>query len=304
MPRILGIASLFAFTATFCMQPVDVLDAATIRHTLAAHGEALTAHGEALAAHGEALTVEVLASCESTNTVLLDRPAGDTPHLLLADAQTAGRGRRGRGWISAPGAALTFSLAWSFAGPVGRLRGLSLAIGVGLARALHALGAHAVRLKWPNDLLVPQQLNGQSVDAKLGGVLIETRARSGVTHAVVGVGLNWRRLPGLDARLGRRVASLEDLLDPLPSRNALAASLAAELARTLRTFDREGLALFRAEWETLHAYQGERLKVRTGDGRVLAGTAEGIAEDGALLLRNRRGLHPVSDASVMRARTS
>lgn len=269
------------------MHPADVLEAAAIRATLAARGEPIA--------------VEVLAQCESTNSALLERRADRSPLLLLADAQTAGRGRRGRSWVSAAGTAVTFSLRWSFAGPVGRLRGASLAIGVGLARTLHAFGAPDVRLKWPNDLLAPRALNGARVEGKLGGVLVETRSGAGGVIAVIGVGLNWRRQPELDAQLGRPVASLEDLLDPLPSRNSLAAGLAAGLAGTLRTFDAEGLANFRPAWEALHAYQGARLRVRTGDGRVIAGTAEGIAADGALLLRNRRGLHPVTDASVLRA---
>ncbi len=224
------------------------------------------------------------------------RETGSGAAVLVTDEQTAGRGRRGRRWYASPGSALMFSLRWEFAGPVARLRGLSLAAGVGIANALRALGASGVALKWPNDLLAGS--------AKLGGVLIETRASVGRVAAVIGVGINCRAQPGLDARLGRGVAALEELITPLPSRNLIAAQLVAELARTLRAFDAGGLASFRGAWEAMHAQQGERMRVRTAGGRIVAGVAEGIAADGALLLRNRRGLHAIASGTVMRAGTA
>lgn len=239
------------------------------------------------------MTVDVRARCGSTNTELLalERAAG--PVLLLADEQTAGRGRRGRRWHASPGSALMFSLRWEFAGPVARLRGLSLATGVGITAALRALGARGLALKWPNDLLAGQ--------GKLGGVLIETRSAHGRIAAVIGIGINCRRQGGLATRLGRSIAALEDLVDPLPARNALAVRLVAELARTLRGFDAGGLTAFRGAWESLHAQQGERMRVRIADGRIVAGVAEGIADDGALLLRNRRGVRSIASGTVMRA---
>ncbi len=260
------------------MRAIDPLNAEAIR--------------AGLAARGEALEVEVCERCPSTNTELLARSDAQAPLLLLAEEQTAGRGRRGRRWYASPGSALMFSLRWRFTGPPARLRGLSLATGVGIANALRALGAHGVALKWPNDLLVG--------DAKLGGMLIETRSSAGQVTAVIGVGLNCRRQPGLATRLKRPVAALEELLRPLPARNTLVARLAAELACTLRTFDASGLAAFRSEWESMHAQQGKPMRVRIADGRVVAGIAQGIAADGALLLRNRRGVRSVTSGTVMR----
>ncbi len=99
--------------------------------------------------------------CGSTNTVLLDE--GKPGVLLIADEQTAGRGRRGRRWYSAPGADIAFSLSAEVAKPP---PGLSLVAGVAAARALRALGVAQAALKWPNDLLVG--------GAKLGGILVET----------------------------------------------------------------------------------------------------------------------------------
>ena len=247
---------------------------------------------------GTPLEVEVLASCTSTNSVLLERAAEPHPLLLIADEQRAGRGRRGRRWITQRGAALTFSLRWHFRAPAHALRGLSLAVGVALARALRALGARAVGLKWPNDLLVAGS------NAKLGGVLVETHAAAGGTAAIIGVGLNYRSVPGLEESLLRRIAALEELLEPLPRREALAVRLAAELVRALRAFETGGLAAFSEEWESLHAFRGQYLSVSTGDGIVLAGTAEGIAADGALLLRTGNGVRSIYNGSIAPARAA
>jgi BirA family biotin operon repressor/biotin-[acetyl-CoA-carboxylase] ligase len=253
-----------------------------------------------LALEGETLAVEVLASCTSTNSLLLERAHEPGALLLIADEQSAGRGRRGRRWTSERGAALTFSLRWRFAGPAQALRGLSLAVGVALARSLHALGAHEIGLKWPNDLLA----TGRNAGAKLGGVLIETRAAGGGVVAIIGVGLNCRAVPGLERRLRRRLAALEELVQPLPRRDALAARLAAGLARDLRRFESGGLAAFSQEWESLHALQGRRLRVSTDHGQVLSGYADGLAADGGLLLRTRDGMRTVYSGSVVAARSA
>jgi BirA family biotin operon repressor/biotin-[acetyl-CoA-carboxylase] ligase len=253
-----------------------------------------------LALEGETLAVEVLGSCTSTNSLLLERADEPGALLLIADEQTAGRGRRGRRWTTQRGAALTFSLRWRFAAPAQALRGLSLAAGVALARALRALGAREVGLKWPNDLLA----TGRNAGAKLGGILIETRAVGGGIAAIIGVGLNYRAIPGLDKRLRRRLAALEELLQPLPHRDLLAARLVGELTRALRAFEAGGLAVFSEEWESLHAFRGERLRVSIDRGRVVSGTAEGLAADGGLRLRTRSGMRTVYNGSVAMARSA
>ncbi len=264
----------------------DALDAVSIRRGL-----------ESL---GVQLAVEVCERCTSTNTLLLERSAEGVPALLFAEEQTAGRGRRGRRWHSERGAALMFSLRRHFSGTVGRLGGLSLAAGVGVARALQALGANGVGLKWPNDLLAPARLGG----GKLGGILVETRASGGQVSVVVGVGLNCRRTEGLDGRLRRRVAALDELMDPLPARNEIAIHVAAGLAGALESFENAGFDTFRPEWESMHANQGETMKVRMADGRVVSGVADGLAPDGGLLLRTRRGVRAIHSGSVVRGRAA
>jgi len=237
--------------------------------------------------------VRVLGRCASTNALLLAEPLA-RPVLLAADEQTAGRGRRGRRWHSPRGYGALFSLGLALERPVRELGGLSIVAGVAAVRALRALGAQQVALKWPNDLMLGE--------AKLGGILAQTRARGHGSAAVIGIGINQRRAPGLAARLRRGVASLQDCLAPLPARNDVIGAVARAVLAALRDFDAAGFEPFRGDWDALHAHAGRRLRVRLADGRVLAGVAAGLAADGALQLRTRGGLRTVRNGRVLAAR--
>jgi BirA family biotin operon repressor/biotin-[acetyl-CoA-carboxylase] ligase len=213
---------------------------------------------------------------------------GKAQVLLIAEEQTAGRGRRGRRWHSAPGAGLTFSLSALIRRPARELAGLSLVAGVAAARALRALGVAQAALKWPNDLLAE--------GAKLGGILVETRG----SFAVIGVGINCRRDPALAARLRRPVAALDQYITL--DRDRVIERVAQCLIDALATFDALGLEPLRGEWERLHAHAGKRLRVRLADGRVLTGLARGLDGEGALRLETRAGLRAVRGGRVLSAR--
>ncbi len=241
-----------------------------------------------------AVGVEVAARCDSTNARLLARAFHDERAVLLAaEEQTAGRGRRGRRWRSAPGAGATFSILRRMRCAPAALAGVSLAVGVAAVRALRALGACSVALKWPNDLLAGE--------AKLGGILVETRLQGREIAAVVGIGINCRAAPALGAR---RVASLDEILQPAIARNALIGAVAREVLAALAAFEREGLAAFAAEWTALHAHEGRRLRLRLADGRLVSGVATGLARDGALRLRTRSGVREIPGARVVAARAA
>jgi len=228
--------------------------------------------------------VRVVRECTSTNSVLLEERAGT--RLLAAEAQTAGRGRRGRRWHGAAGRAITFSLARSLSRSPREFASLSLVAGVAAARSLRAFGAD-VALKWPNDLVAN--------DAKLGGILIETRAPARV---VVGIGVNYRPDSALATRVGRPVTSLAELVTVLPDRNAVIAALARSLMQALDAFEARGFEALRGEWLALHAYAGRRLRVRLADGRSITGVAAGLAEGGELQIRTRGGLRSVRSGTV------
>jgi BirA family biotin operon repressor/biotin-[acetyl-CoA-carboxylase] ligase len=239
------------------------------------------------------LQVQVVERCTSTNTVLF-RKSISSPCLLATEHQTAGRGRRGRRWHSAPCAGITFSLALTVRRPMREMPALSLVAGVAASKALRTLGVAEAALKWPNDLV----LRG----AKLGGILVETRANGAGCHAVIGIGVNCRRDPGLGRKLGRAVAFLSDEI--LISRNRVIRELARALLEALRDFEARGLEAVRSEWEAMDAHAGQRLRVRLADGRVVTGVASGLADNGALQLLTRKGLQSVTSGRVVSARAA
>ena len=227
--------------------------------------------------------VRVVDSCASTNISVCEHGM-KSPVLLAAEEQTAGRGRRGRRWHSPRGAGITFSLAVPLRRPARELAALPLVAGVALARALRALGV-PVSLKWPNDLVVGE--------AKLGGVLVESRA--GV--AVIGVGVNCRRVAGLEAQLGRRVAFLE-----MPDRNLVIGRLGGALLDALQEFEARGFAALRGQWQAMDVNAGRRLRVRLADGTTMSGLSQGISEDGALRMLTRKGVRELRSGRVVSAR--
>ena len=230
------------------------------------------------------VAVRVLARCTSTNSLLLADPSR-APLLLAAEAQTEGRGRRGRRWHGAPGRSIAFSLARTIRRPVREHASLSLVAGVAAAQALRELGA-PVQLKWPNDLLC-----GAS---KLGGILVETRG----ARAVIGIGINYAADPALRARVRRPLADLEQCLAPPPSRNRVIQAVGISLVAALDVFERDGFEALRGAWLALDAYSGLRLRVRLADGRSLTGISAGLAEDGGLCLQTRAGLRAVRSGTV------
>ncbi len=229
------------------------------------------------------LSIDVLAECASTSTELLERAARGAGHgsVVACEHQSAGRGRRGNAWICAPGGSLAFSVLWRFDARPAALSGLGLAVAVLAVSALERAGVAGVQVKWPNDLV--------HRDRKLGGILVEVSGESAAA-AVIGVGINVRLDAHARARVGRPVADLADCAARPPSRTALLGALLESLADGLARFAREGFAPFREEWLRRHAWQGRRVALTVSGRPVAVGEALGIAEDGALVLRSRRGV--------------
>jgi BirA family biotin operon repressor/biotin-[acetyl-CoA-carboxylase] ligase len=229
---------------------------------------------------GSGVTVEVVAETGSTNADLLARASQlSGPVLLIAEHQTAGRGRAGRSWLSAPGHSLTFSLAWKFEGGLQQLTGLPLAVGVALAETLGHLG-QPVQLKWPNDLLKDGD--------KLAGILVEAQpVGAGATWAIIGIGLNLAMPDELEARIGRSVATVPWLARM--DRDALAAALLDGLAQALDQFAQAGFGAFSARWNLLHGWQGQLVTVIDRGEVLQEGLAAGVDDGGRLLLDTAQG---------------
>jgi BirA family biotin operon repressor/biotin-[acetyl-CoA-carboxylase] ligase len=239
--------------------------------------------------------LDVMWATTSTNSRLLERPnppAGSC-EALLAEFQSAGRGRRGRTWLAPPGGAVCLSLSWTFPEVPRDVGALSLAVGVCVLRALESQGISDVRLKWPNDVLI--------ADRKLGGVLIELRAESaGPACAVIGIGLNVALgavLLEKIAATGLQAVDLTSVATKPVSRNALAAGLIECVVRGLLEFEREGLRPFVEEWRHADALRARPVSVQAGD-ETARGLARGIDLTGALLLETPQGLRKFFSGEV------
>jgi BirA family biotin operon repressor/biotin-[acetyl-CoA-carboxylase] ligase len=228
-------------------------------------------------------TVEVLPERDSTNSELMRRARSGRlePVLLVAQRQTAGRGRLGRSWIGDAGESLTFSLGLPLA--PADWSGLSVAVGVGVAESLHP----RIQLKWPNDLWLS--------DRKLAGVLIETASfgEGGGTrrYAVIGIGINIgaRNAAGLSVP----PAGLWELLPGVQPGEVLL-RVALPLVQAVHNFENFGFAPFQARFNARDALRDR--SVVLSDGTV--GTAHGASEGGALMVHTARGMNTVTSAEV------
>ncbi len=257
-------------------------------------------------------TVEVLPSIDSTSTELMRRArAGRAePTLLVAEAQTAGRGRMGRPWQSqaegteAERTGALPSLMFSLGLPLAPTdwSGLSLAVGVSVAESLQPVlpapggAAPRIGLKWPNDLW----LDG---DRKLGGILVETASfvapqaagtagtGPGARYVVVGIGINLLPRPG--DGMNTPPASLSEV-DPALDAPAALERIAAPLVATLQAFERHGFAPVQPRFARRDVLAGRDVTLSDGQ----AGSARGVAADGALQVQTPGGLQAVTSSEI------
>nr|WP_054668097.1 bifunctional biotin--[acetyl-CoA-carboxylase] ligase/biotin operon repressor BirA [Stenotrophomonas acidaminiphila] len=246
-------------------QPLELLDRARILEQLAP--------GVA----GSVAALEIGWTVGSTNSELLRRSAPlRGVEVLLAERQTGGRGRRGRHWASPLAANIYLSVSRSFAGGLSRMGGLSLAAGVAVGEALHALGFAAAGLKWPNDVLVDGR--------KLGGLLVEGGGEfAGPARAVIGLGLNVRMPAGIAADITQPWADLDTLAGAPVSRNRVVAAVLSQLLPALDLFEQQGLGPFLPRHAAMDVLAGRPVRVEEA-GTLYEGVARGLAEDGALRL--------------------
>lgn len=241
-------------------------------------------------------TIEVLPQVDSTSTELMRRARQGLvePSLLVAELQTAGRGRLGRPWVGQPGESLMFSLGlllaprdWS---------GLSLAVGATVAEALQPGGGtgdgRRLGLKWPNDLW----LEG---DRKLGGILIETAslvgpaadAHPGARYVVIGIGLNV--CPREAQGLSTPPACLQEV-DPRWTAPSALACVIPPLVAAIQRFAATGFAPFQADFAARDLLQGRQVRLSND----LWGQARGVDTDGALLVETPDGLERITGSEV------
>lgn len=218
--------------------------------------------------------IKVFTEIDSTNSYLLqqelDGPGGV---LVLAESQTAGRGRRGRSWISPFGSNLYLSLSWRMPLTRATIEGLSLAVGLAVIQGLEEEGFPGLKMKWPNDLLLD--------NAKVAGILIELKPPTrDYVDLVIGIGVNLQ-MPVASGRLIDQ--PWRDLSSEMQgkSRNSIAASIVNSLIAVLGKFAEGGFTSFRQDWQEKDAFINLPVQLHMGD-TIIAGIARGVNDQGAI----------------------
>lgn len=223
---------------------------------------------------------EIFPVIDSTNSELMRRiQSGQFPKtgtVVVSESQTAGRGRRGRHWQSPFGTNLYFSYYWLLDDGLQAAMGVSIAVGLAVYDALKALYKIDVQLKWPNDILVQEQ--------KLAGVLVELDGQpEGPCHLVIGIGLNLKMPASASANIDQAWTDLT-LLGCDVDKNKLVALLTDCLEKRLAQYRQSGLDKMHQQWNQVHAFQGQRVNLMTGQ-RSWQGVCEGIDQQGGIKIR-------------------
>ncbi|WP_072055720.1 bifunctional biotin--[acetyl-CoA-carboxylase] ligase/biotin operon repressor BirA [Aliivibrio fischeri] len=236
-----------------------------------------------LVSHNKLPKPEVLGVVDSTNQYLLNNMTSlECGQSCIAEYQSAGRGRRGRSWVSPFGGNIYLSLYWRLDDGLAATMGLSLAVGIAVVEALENLGCSGLKLKWPNDIYWNNR--------KLGGVLIELSAQSGgAAHVVIGIGINVDLSERFTTEIDQPWVDLKTILGQNHIRNKLANALLVSLEETMKEFECFGLSRFVERWNKYDNFKGQEISLQLGNGTV-TGVCNGIDAQGALLLINPDGL--------------
>ena len=261
-------------------EPFDWLDAETL--------------ARALATAGADFHLDVHDQLASTNSHLMAQALAGAPHrtVCYCSHQHAGRGRRGRAWLSGLGSGITFSVLWRLEGGIGQAAALSLAVGLAVARALEH--ERPLQLKWPNDILAGFR--------KLAGILVEIQGDAlGPAWAVIGIGINRRMPDTVREHIDQAVTGLQDI-GPALTRTEILAHVLIQLDRTLAQFETAGFAPLAQDWNARHAYHGRRVALLLPDGGRIEGQVAGVDAQGALRLRLPEGGESRFHAGELRMR--
>lgn len=248
----------------YCLpRPLELLDEARI------HPAIDPAHRRDIS------TMEVFFSTDSTNAQLMRKAGQPGFHgsIAVAEFQNAGRGRRGRHWLSPFGAGICLSIAWRYDPQPENLTALSLAAGVGVIRALHDVGLTGACLKWPNDIICDGR--------KLGGVLLESRGEmAGPCDVVLGIGVNYSLPDELIRTLDQPVTDISRQQGCGLQRNVLCGRIISHALHMFREFGARGFSPFIDQWRQYDWFAGKEARLvmqdRSYAGKVLGVTAGGL----------------------------
>ncbi len=249
----------------------------------------------------EIKALDVFASISSTNNYLMQKE-NIKGHVCLAEMQTAGRGRRGRAWVSPFAQNIYLSMGWCFESGVSAVKGLSLAVGVSVINALAEHLESEFKLKWPNDIVI--HAKNQQGYQKLAGVLIELRGDlSGFCELIIGVGINYSMHSGADV-IDQPWIDLQSLSEgKLPDRSLLVASILNHLSELLVNYEQRTFAFYRKQWESLCIHQNQLVCLSQAD-KLIEAKYFGLTDDGALILIKETGEKLIFDGGEISIRRS
>ena len=238
--------------------------------------------------------LDIVPAIDSTNTALIARAQSESidGHVLIAELQTQGKGRRGRKWISPFGRNVMLSAGFQLAAPTSNIGSISLAIGVAVANAIEGVAGVSIQLKWPNDIY----LN----DRKLGGILIDLLQAGPPVKLLLGIGINVHAAPDQLESPNAPAIALADVF-PDVSRHGVVNALLNELVAAIRQYSDEGFQSFVADWSNRDVFAGQFLYV-DGLNERIEGWNRGIDASGALQLETDKGLRKIigGDVSIRR----
>lgn len=230
---------------------------------------------------------------DSTNNQLQQRlKAGtitESGSSIVAEAQTAGRGRRGRNWYSPFGCNLYFSMYWRLAHGMQAAMGLSLVVGLAITRTLKQHYAVNAKLKWPNDVYINEQ--------KVAGILVELSGQVDADcEAIIGIGLNIHMPSSASSNIDQPFTTLaQHSVEPI-NRNQLIVNLQTELIQILTEFSQSGFANFVNEFNTVNQYQDQPIKVIAATEKL--GICRGVDQQGGLLLETSETIESIYGGEV------
>lgn len=252
--------------------PLELLDASKINEVVTDQAGALIS------------SFEIHDQIDSTNRYLVERSQnnGLSGSVCFAEYQTAGKGRRGRQWVSPYGSNIYLSILWRFQQGPAAISGLSLAIGVAVIRALKQHQISDIGLKWPNDIY--------SQGKKLGGILVEVSGETdGPCSAVIGLGLNLF-LPETQAEgITQAWTDLSKITGQSQlSRNQLAGILLNHLLPVIAEYESVGIQAYLDEWRSYDCLSGKSATLFIGQ-QQFEGIVQGIDDNGMLLIKRPDG---------------
>jgi len=262
------------------VEPLNLLNEESIRKNIAEGSQDKFSH------------IEIFQNIDSTSSYVMSilqnsqlKLTGNKVFVCLAEQQSAGKGRRGRPWVSPYGCNLYFTIAREFNTGVSELEGLSLVVALAVVRVLTRNQVQELGIKWPNDVLWQGK--------KLAGILLEISGDpTGLAQVLIGLGLNIDANLKVMADVDQAWVDIKTISGSAPDRNELTAELLTEITTIIDEFERKGFTAFKTEWENFDALRHQEVELKTHSNQPagIIGKVMGVNEQGALILQTEKGV--------------